>query len=119
MSNSVTNNSIVNYGHIGDGNVHSAPVIDPENAQEVAPANKLVDEIHRLAVELEGSTTGEHGVGSVRAPYARLEHGAAVDIMAALKQTLDPKGIMNPGKLFLAEEEASIVPRTADHSRPA
>lgn len=96
---------VVNYGHIGDGNVHTAPVIDPENEEEVARANKLVDEIHRLAVDLEGSTTGEHGVGAVRAPYARLEHGGAVDVMAAIKRALDPQGLMNPGKLFLQEGE--------------
>lgn len=110
---------VVNYGHIGDGNVHTAPVIDPENPAEIAQANKLVDEIHRLAVDLEGSTTGEHGVGLVRAPYARLEHGEAVNIMAAIKRALDPKGIMNPGKLFLTEEEADNVSPTSGSSRSA
>jgi glycolate oxidase len=91
---------VVNYGHIGDGNVHTAPVINPENPEEVDRVLKLVDEIHRLAVEMQGSTTGEHGVGVVRRPYAELEHGRAVYYMQKTKEAFDPKGIMNPGKLF-------------------
>ena len=91
---------VVNYGHIGDGNVHTAPVINPENPDEVEKVLQLVDDIHRLAVELEGTTTGEHGVGAVRRQYAELEHGLAVKYMQGVKDAFDPKGIMNPGKLF-------------------
>ncbi|NLW62918.1 MAG: FAD-binding oxidoreductase [Syntrophomonadaceae bacterium] len=91
---------VVNYGHIGDGNVHTAPVIDPENTAEVEKVMELVHDIHLLAIELEGSTTGEHGVGAVRREYARLEHGPAVDVMQSIKKALDPHNIMNPGKLF-------------------
>ncbi len=91
---------VVNYGHIGDGNVHTAPVINPEIPEEVERALKLVDEIHLLAIELQGSTTGEHGVGAVRRPYAEREHGRAVHYMQKTKEAFDPKGIMNPGKLF-------------------
>lgn len=91
---------VVNYGHIGDGNVHTAPVINPENPEEVERVLKLVDEIHLLAIELQGSTTGEHGVGAVRRKYAELEHGLAVDYMKGIKKVFDPKGIMNPEKLF-------------------
>lgn len=91
---------VVNFGHIGDGNVHTAPVLDPENPDEVERAKALVDDIHRLAIQLGGSTTGEHGVGAVRIEYARDEHGAALDTMKAVKMALDPKGIMNPGKLI-------------------
>jgi len=91
---------VVNYGHIGDGNVHTAPVIDPENSAEVEKVMELVHEIHLLAIELQGTTTGEHGVGAVRREYARLEHGPAVDVMQSIKKALDPHNIMNPGKLF-------------------
>ncbi len=91
---------VVNYGHIGDGNVHTAPVINPEIPEEVERVLKLVDEIHLLAIEMQGSTTGEHGVGAVRRPYAELEHGRAVYYMQKTKEAFDPKGIMNPGKLF-------------------
>ncbi len=91
---------VVNYGHIGDGNVHTAPIINPDIPDEVERAMALVNDIHLLAIELQGSTTGEHGVGAVRREYARLEHGEAVDVMAAIKNAIDPHGIMNPGKLF-------------------
>lgn len=97
--------AVVNYGHIGDGNVHTAPVINLENSDEVARANGLVDAIHRLAIELHGSTTGEHGVGAVRNQYALAEHGEAVNVMKRLKKTLDPGNIMNPGKLLPPGEE--------------
>jgi len=91
---------VVNYGHIGDGNVHTAPVINPDIPEEVTRVKELVDEIHKLAVALGGTTTGEHGVGMVRRPYAALEHGNAHQVMQAVKATFDPKGIMNPDKLI-------------------
>jgi glycolate oxidase len=91
---------VVNYGHIGDGNVHTAPVINPENPDEVEKVLKMVDEIHLLAIEMGGTTTGEHGVGAVRRPYAEAEHGKAVEYMRKAKEAFDPKGIMNPGKVF-------------------
>lgn len=91
---------VVNYGHIGDGNVHTAPVINPEIPEEVEKVMQLVDEIHLLAIEMEGTTTGEHGVGAVRRKYAPLEHGMALEYMKKTKQAFDPKGIMNPGKLI-------------------
>lgn len=95
--------TVVNYGHIGDGNIHTAPVINLDNPEEVERANALVDAIHRLAIELGGSTTGEHGVGAVRNQYAVDEHGAAADIMRRVKEALDPGNIMNPGKLLPPE----------------
>lgn len=94
------NIKVVNYGHIGDGNVHTAPIINPEIPEEVEQVLKLVHEIHLLAIEMGGSTTGEHGVGVVRRQYAVQEHGNAVDYMRKIKTAFDPKGIMNPGKLF-------------------
>jgi glycolate oxidase len=88
------------YGHVGDGNVHSAILIDPSNEDEVRRADRLAHRLHELALELGGSTTGEHGTGMVRAPYMRAEHGASLDTMLAVKRALDPKGILNPGKIF-------------------
>ncbi len=101
--------TVVNYGHIGDGNIHTAPVINLDNPEEVARANALVDAIHRLAIELGGSTTGEHGVGAVRNQYAADEHGRAADIMKQIKETLDPENIMNPGKLLPPGEAGKSV----------
>lgn len=97
--------NVVLYGHIGDGNLHTAPVINPDQPEEVERVTKLVDEIHKTAIKLGGTTTGEHGVGVVRSQYASLEHGNAVYTMADIKNALDPKGIMNSGKLFALEGE--------------
>lgn len=91
---------VVNYGHIGDGNVHTAPVINPENPEEVEKVLQLVNEIHLLAIEMEGTTTGEHGVGAVRRKYAEMEHGLALHYMQAVKKVFDPDNHMNPGKLI-------------------
>ncbi len=91
---------VVAYGHIGDGNIHTALVINPDAPEEVERLDSLVDKIHRLAVNLGGTTTGEHGVGLVRSAYSELEHGNALENMRRIKTALDPKGIMNPGKVF-------------------
>jgi glycolate oxidase len=96
--------NVIFYGHFGDGNVHSGIVIDPEDADEVRRADELADRLHRLAIEAGGTVTGEHGTGAVRQRYMRLEHGPALDAMRAIKQTLDPKGILNPGKLISGEQ---------------
>jgi len=63
-------------------------------------ADVLADRLHRLAVAVGGTVTGEHGTGAVRQQYMRLEHGAALDVMKKIKDTLDPKGILNPGKIY-------------------
>jgi glycolate oxidase len=92
--------AVIFYGHFGDGNVHSAILIDPDDADEVRRADELADRLHRLAIEVGGTVTGEHGTGAVRARYMRAEHGAALDVMKRIKNELDPKGILNPGKLY-------------------
>lgn len=98
--------SVVFYGHFGDGNVHSAILIDPADADEVRRADEFADRLHRLAIEVGGTVTGEHGTGAVRSRYMRAEHGAAFDVMRRVKDALDPQGIMNPGKIFSGEQEA-------------
>ncbi len=92
--------NVVAFGHIGDGNIHTALVINPDNPEEVDMLDKLVDEIHNLAINLGGTTSGEHGTGLVRSAYSLAEHGNALGIMKRIKAALDPKGIMNPGKIF-------------------
>ncbi|MHB8919363.1 MAG: FAD-binding oxidoreductase [Desulfocucumaceae bacterium] len=92
--------AVVAYGHIGDGNIHTALVINPDIPGEVVRLDSLVDEIHRLAINLGGTTTGEHGVGLVRSAYSSMEHGSALEPMKRIQAALDPKGIMNPGKIF-------------------
>src|SRR5216684_3393857 len=92
--------AVVFYGHFGDGNVHSAILIDPDDADEVGRADELADRLHKLAIEVGGTVTGEHGTGAVRSRYMRAEHGPALDVMKRIKKELDPKGILNPGKLY-------------------
>lgn len=91
---------VVIYGHIGDGNMHTAPIMDPLNPDEVERTHKVAEAIHRLALDMQGSTTGEHGVGFARAPYMEEEHGKALDVMWSIKKAIDPKLIMNPGKIW-------------------
>lgn len=95
--------AVLFYGHFGDGNVHTAILIDPSDPDEVARGDELADRLHRLAVEVGGTVTGEHGTGAVRQQYMRLEHGAALDVMRQVKDTFDPQGILNPGKIYGAE----------------
>jgi len=92
---------IVTYGHIGDGNLHAAPVINPYDPCEIEQVKQIGDEIHRMALELEGTTTGEHGVGLTRASYMEEELGFSLQVMRRIKRALDPLNILNPGKMAL------------------
>src|SRR3982075_2998731 len=92
--------AVIFYGHFGDGNAPPAIFIDPSDADEVRRADELADRLHRLAIEVGGTVTGAHGTGAVRSRYMRAEHGAALDVMKRIKKELDPKGILNPGKLY-------------------
>ncbi|NEU31887.1 FAD-binding protein [bacterium LRH843] len=89
------------YGHVGDGNLHTGPVVNMNNKVEMENVQKMIDDIHQLAIDMEGTTTAEHGVGLVRAKYMDVEHGAAMEVMRAIKRTLDPNNILNPGKMAL------------------
>lgn len=85
-------------GHAGDGNLHiNLPYTDEDGLQKVKAINAA---IVRKAIALGGTATGEHGVGIGKKAYMREEHGEAVDVMQMMKNTLDPKGILNPGKVF-------------------
>ena len=85
-------------GHAGDGNIHvEFPYDTPESFDR---AMKLNGEIVLKALELGGTATGEHGVGMGKAKYMPAEHGEALDVMRSIKATLDPNGILNPGKVF-------------------
>jgi D-lactate dehydrogenase (cytochrome) len=86
-------------GHVGDGNYHTIFMVDPADADEVARAERINAEIVRDALTLDGTCTGEHGIGLGKRAYLREERGPAVDLMRAIKTTLDPHGILNPGKV--------------------
>jgi D-lactate dehydrogenase (cytochrome) len=86
-------------GHVGDGNFHMALLLDPENPAEHAEARRREEKIILRALEMGGTSTGEHGIGAGRKKYLPIEHGAALDVMRAIKQALDPENRMNPGKM--------------------
>jgi D-lactate dehydrogenase (cytochrome) len=87
-------------GHVGDGNFHSVLVLDETSAAECERAVAYLDRLALRAIALEGTCTGEHGIGQGKAKYLAAEAGPALDVMRQLKSVLDPHGIMNPGKLF-------------------
>jgi len=87
-------------GHVGDGNFHALILIDPGSPDEIARAQALHRRMVLRALELDGTSTGEHGIGTGKIEFLERELGPAVDIMRSIKQALDPAGIMNPGKIF-------------------
>jgi glycolate dehydrogenase FAD-linked subunit len=91
---------IATYGHIGGGGLHPGHLIDGRDSDEIQRVLRVADEIHQLALKMGGTTTGEHGVGTARAPYMAQEHGPALEVMRRIKNALDPNGIMNPGVIF-------------------
>jgi len=93
---------IATVGHVGDGNFHLGLCIDPTNPTELAEAERLNDKLVRRALSMDGTCTGEHGVGSGKIKFMTLEHGRAVHMMQTLKTALDPLGILNPGKILPA-----------------
>ena len=89
-------------GHVGDGNFHAIPVFDAGDAAAVAAVAGFLDRLVGRALAMEGTCTGEHGIGQGKARYLERELGAGVDVMRAIKRALDPNGILNPGKIFTA-----------------
>ena len=88
-------------GHVGDGNFHMAYLLDPAQPEELATAERLSAQMVARAIALEGTCTGEHGIGLHKQGFLLDETGPeAVAMMRAVKQALDPLGILNPGKIF-------------------
>ena len=87
-------------GHVGDGNFHLSLLIDMDDPDEVTRAEKFMERLVARALAMDGTCTGEHGVGQGKLKYLAAEHGnATLDVMRAIKGALDPQGIMNPGKI--------------------
>ncbi|WP_321895665.1 FAD-binding oxidoreductase [Paraburkholderia heleia] len=88
-------------GHVGDGNFHVAILIDPDKPEEIDEAERLNRRIVQRAIAMDGTCTGEHGVGLHKMDFLVEEHGAdTIDTMRAVKHALDPHNLMNPGKIF-------------------
>lgn len=95
----------VNFGHAGNGNIHVNLLIDPDNPGESARAYACLDQIFDLVIRLNGTLSGEHGIGSEKRPYIDKElNEATLALMKQIKLTFDPCNILNPGKLFPWEQ---------------
>jgi D-lactate dehydrogenase (cytochrome) len=88
-------------GHVGDGNFHVMPLVMLDDPVEVRKAEDFMHRLVERALEMEGTCTGEHGVGQGKVKYLKAEHGeGALDLMRVLKRSIDPDNIMNPGKIL-------------------
>ena len=92
---------IVNFGHAGDGNIHVNIMIDRNNKEEYTKGVELVKHVFKETLDLGGTISGEHGIGSTKAPYIGMEISeTGLSIMKSIKKVFDPKNILNPGKMF-------------------
>ncbi len=87
-------------GHVGDGNFHVLVLMDVDDPAEIALSEKFVARLNERAVRMDGTCTGEHGIGQGKMGFLERELGHGVDVMRTLKTALDPKNILNPGKIF-------------------
>lgn len=91
----------VNFGHAGNGNLHVNLLVDPEQSGEMERGRKCLDEVFDLVLRLSGTLSGEHGIGSEKRQFVGKEIDAAtLELMRGIKRVFDPRGILNPGKLF-------------------
>ena len=97
-------------GHVGDGNFHVLMLLDPDNPAEFEESEALNRRLVERAIRMEGTCTGEHGVGLHKMGFMETEHGRdALNLMSALKQAFDPHNILNPGKVIPAEVDVDLV----------
>jgi D-lactate dehydrogenase (cytochrome) len=89
-------------GHVGDGNFHLLILMDPADSAEFERAKAFHARLVERAIALDGTCTGEHGIGNGKIAFLEQERGDAVEVMRAVKSALDPHDIMNPGKIFRA-----------------
>jgi FAD/FMN-containing dehydrogenases len=87
-------------GHVGDGNFHVCFVVNPNDPKDMAEAERLNQQVVHRALSLDGTCTGEHGIGCGKIDFLIAEHGEAVSVMRAIKKAIDPDNIMNPGKIL-------------------
>ena len=92
---------IVNFGHAGDGNIHVNLMVDRADSDEYARAQNLIGEIFKFTIQMGGTISGEHGVGMTKSAYIGMEiPPVELALMKKIKEVFDPKGILNPGKIF-------------------
>jgi D-lactate dehydrogenase (cytochrome) len=86
-------------GHVGDGNFHTVFMVDPDSRAEIEEATELNRRMVERALRMDGTCTGEHGIGLGKKDFLRAEHGEAVEVMREVKRALDPRNLLNPGKV--------------------
>lgn len=92
---------IISFGHAGDGNIHVNTMVDKNNREEYAKGTEVVRKIFEITLRLGGSISGEHGIGITKAPYLGMEiKEKELELMKGIKRLFDPRGMMNPGKIF-------------------
>jgi D-lactate dehydrogenase (cytochrome) len=91
-------------GHVGDGNFHTVFIVDPDDEGEIEAARNLNRRMVERALAMDGTCTGEHGIGYGKREFLRAEHGEGVDVMRAIKRALDPRNLLNPGKVVDPDE---------------
>lgn len=89
-------------GHVGDGNYHLFVVVDPTKKEEMEKIKEMHEKLVINAINLEGTCTGEHGIGMGKRKFLLIEKSSeTIELMKQIKQTLDPKGLLNQGKIFV------------------
>ena len=108
------------FGHMGDGNLHPTFLTDERNAEEMDRVHRALDAIFKRTIELGGTITGEHGVGLAKKPWLRLQTGdATFELMQEVKAALDPKRLLNPGKIFDYQDREGIKKIEGSGPKPA
>ncbi len=93
--------TIGTFGHAGDGNLHPTILADERDKEEMARVERAIDEIFHAALRMGGTVSGEHGIGFSKARFLPMEAGpGSMGMMRAIKRALDPKDVLNPGKMF-------------------
>ena len=93
--------TIATFGHAGDGNIHVNVMLDKNKPEQLEKANRIVDDLFDHTLQLGGTISGEHGVGITKSAYIQKEIGTKeIALMKAIKSVFDPRGILNPGKIF-------------------
>lgn len=98
------------YGHAGDGNIHTRPMLDLKRREDLELMQKIMDEVMDFVFEIKGTPSGEHGDGLIRTPYVPRLYGEQVyEVFKNIKRAFDPINIFNPGKKILGKAEAGGV----------
>ncbi|WP_145523932.1 FAD-binding oxidoreductase [Virgibacillus sp. SK37] len=101
---------LVVFGHAGDGNLHPNIIADKRDQEEMHRVEQAVEEIFEAAVELGGTLSGEHGIGTLKAPFMEMELGEiGLDMMKRIKDSWDPNNILNPGKIFPKPDQRLVL----------